>query len=691
MATLGVIGYGLVSAVFLLVTIIMLISWRGTTLSRPLLLATLTTAVWGGVLCLDSTSSTFSLRWLLLADLVLMVSWLFFVCSLLARSKIMEFSKAKLVGASASVLVFSALLLTGPNLNEGIETPTELSTLISFGLLAVAFAGLFFLEQLYRNSHSSQRWSLKFLCLAVALVFVYDLFLYSLAMLYKHVDPGAWYARGLVVALAAPMLLVAVKRNPLWSFEFFVSRQAVVYSASVVVVGVYLTLMALGGYYIRLYGGSWASAAQIIFWFTSGLGLVLLLFSGSLRARLRVFVGKHFYRNKYDYREVWIRFARALATPAEGSTIHDRIILAVAETVDSSAGALWLPNESGDYVNAAAWNLEIEPDAVFEKGSDLLIFFENSDWVIDTLEFKQNPAVYQDLTLSPWIDRLTSGESLILPLYASGQLLAILVLVRPLQFSLSWEDTDLLKTVSLQAAGHIAEDSAQQKLAESRQFDAFNRLASFIMHDLKNLIAQQMLVVNNAAKHKHNPEFVDDMISTVENSVQRMNHLLTQLRPEQFSQKRNTVSVGETIRSALAELRGSPQAEFELVSDGAVTVEPHRLGMIVSHIVRNAQDATPADGRVAVSVERKNGHVEINVKDNGAGMDVSFVRQHLFKPFATTKGSKGMGIGAYQVREFAKAAGGDVSVESAVGQGTTFVVRLPIASHKTNETQHGLP
>ena len=50
------------------------------------------------------------------------------------------------------------------------------------------------------------------------------------------------------------------------------------------------------------------------------------------------------------------------------------------------------------------------------------------------------------------------------------------------------------------------------------------------MHDLKNLIAQQSLVVRNAAKHKDNPEFIDDAIATVDNSVNRMNRILDQLR-----------------------------------------------------------------------------------------------------------------------------------------------------------------
>ena len=85
--------------------------------------------------------------------------------------------------------------------------------------------------------------------------------------------------------------------------------------------------------------------------------------------------------------------------------------------------------------------------------------------------------------------------------------------------SLTWEDLDLLKTVSRQIASYLDRHEAAEMLAESRQFEAFNKLTAFIMHDLKNLIAQQALVVENAAKHRENPAFFEDAIRTIDNSV----------------------------------------------------------------------------------------------------------------------------------------------------------------------------
>jgi signal transduction histidine kinase len=66
----------------------------------------------------------------------------------------------------------------------------------------------------------------------------------------------------------------------------------------------------------------------------------------------------------------------------------------------------------------------------------------------------------------------------------------------------------------------------------------------------------------------------------------------------------------------------------------------------------------------------------VTVVDDGIGMSDEFIRERLFKPFDTTKGSRGMGMGAYQLREYVRSLGGSVEVTSAPGRGTTFVVRL---------------
>ncbi len=83
----------------------------------------------------------------------------------------------------------------------------------------------------------------------------------------------------------------------------------------------------------------------------------------------------------------------------------------------------------------------------------------------------------------------------------------------PAQQYFNWEDSDLVKTAGRQVAVHLAQLEASQALAEAKQFEACSRLTSYVMHDLKNLIAQLSLVVTNAARHKDNPLFMEDAIN----------------------------------------------------------------------------------------------------------------------------------------------------------------------------------
>jgi signal transduction histidine kinase len=110
-----------------------------------------------------------------------------------------------------------------------------------------------------------------------------------------------------------------------------------------------------------------------------------------------------------------------------------------------------------------------------------------------------------------------------------------------------------------------------------------------------------------------------------------------------------------------------------------VLADPERFAAVLDHVLRNAQDATPG-GSVNVHLGRMQGEVTLVVRDTGAGMDAEFIRERLFRPFDSTKGSKGMGIGAYQVREYVQTLGGHVEVQSSPGDGTAFSIILPLAS-----------
>jgi putative PEP-CTERM system histidine kinase len=205
------------------------------------------------------------------------------------------------------------------------------------------------------------------------------------------------------------------------------------------------------------------------------------------------------------------------------------------------------------------------------------------------------------------------------------------------------------------------------------------------MHDLKNLITQQELVVANAQRFRHRPEFIDDAIETVRSSVERMKKVVDQLRSAGQSEPiRSRADVTRVLTDARAGFASREPVPRVLVppSPAWVNMDRDKLESILTHLIRNAQDATPPDGSIDVLAERSGRYLEITVTDTGEGMDAGFIRDRLFRPFESTKGAKGMGIGAYQVRETVRSAGGDVDVQSEVGVGTKFQVRLPLAEEE---------
>ncbi|EHQ53744.1 periplasmic sensor signal transduction histidine kinase, partial [Ectothiorhodospira sp. PHS-1] len=217
--------------------------------------------------------------------------------------------------------------------------------------------------------------------------------------------------------------------------------------------------------------------------------------------------------------------------------------------------------------------------------------------------------------------------------------------------------------------------------SEARQFEAFNRLSAYVVHDLKNLIAQLSLVVSNAQRHGDNPAFLKDAIGTVENAVARMNKLMLQLRTGDPGRDITPVDMGPLAVRAVAQALGrAPKPE--LAHNGEpipVLADPERLLSVMNHLIQNAQEATPPEGEVRLGLWRDSRQAYLEIRDTGTGMTSEFIRERLFRPFDTTKGLTGMGIGAYESREFVRALGGDLEVWSEPGVGSRFRISVPLA------------
>jgi signal transduction histidine kinase len=158
-----------------------------------------------------------------------------------------------------------------------------------------------------------------------------------------------------------------------------------------------------------------------------------------------------------------------------------------------------------------------------------------------------------------------------------------------------------------------------------------------------------------------------------------------------MSQLKNAGRVGAVAELRVQEIltsvvrsraRQHPKPSLEILdaANPIIVADEDRLASAFEHIIQNAQEAAGKSGNVRVTLQTMQKTAIVEVKDSGHGMDRQFIQSRLFKPFDTTKGLTGMGIGAYESREYIRLLGGELNVVSEVGIGSVFRYQIPVLS-----------
>lgn len=674
-------SYGLAAAGFFAFGIRLAMGFRATAPGSLMLAAVLVSALWASTGMLVATwPSPATWRGYVTLDAVRYATWFAFLWCVLRGGANTKSDG----GPSALPIWFAALLVVGlaASVVLGDATPFGPTLEIhaydwTYGArLGLAIAGLLMVEQLLRRAPPDARWAVRPLAVGLAGLFAFDLYFYADALLFGRLDEAIWSGRGLANALLIPFFAAATARNPRWSIEMHMSRQVVFHSTALVVSAGFLLVVAAAGALVRYTGGSWGRSMQIVLLFAALLVVVFVASSGGFRAKLRVLVNKHFFSYRYDYRKEWLRFTQALSAETCMQGVQQRTIMALADLVESPGGVLFLPD--GDIFRPVSRCNAPAIDALEHGDRPLATFLARTGWVVDLEEFAATPGRYSGLELPDWLRAMPSAW-LVVPLISGTELAGFVVLLNPrTAFDVNWEVLDVLKTASRQAAGFMGYQRATESLLEARKFDAFNRMSAFVVHDLKNLVSQLSLMLKNAERHRDNPEFQRDMLTTVEHVVGRMNHLMLQLRTgSEPPDKPGVTDIAAVVRR-VCEAKGLARAAVDIESTQAQAALAHeeRLDHVIGHLVQNALDATAGGGAVTVRLRTEGAAVVLEVIDTGIGMSPEFVRDRLFKPFETTKPG-GMGIGVYESKQYVAALGGRIEVDSTPGAGTRVRLLLP--------------
>jgi putative PEP-CTERM system histidine kinase len=656
----GAASYGLATLVFAAFAVHLSVGWKGGAKATLLLGTVIASALWAA-LSLGFAITAVPVFWVThaLGDALRMGGWLLFVTMLLLPPARWRWS------ALVVLLVVAASFLLRP---------------ISLELcLALAVGGLVLTEQVFRRAKEHARWAIKPLCIGLGGSFIFDLYFFADALLFRRFDLDLWAARGLAQTLVIPFIAVATARNKEWTIDIAVSRGIVFHSTAVMVSGLYLLAVAAAGYYVRYFGGSWGKTVQIGFVFAALLLLGWLFSSGALRARLRVFINKNFFSFRYDYRQEWLRFTNLLSAGDRAVSPDQRSIEALANLVESPGGVLWMRDDEGNaLVPAGRWNVADTGQRI-DTSASLPVFLKRTGWIVKLPEYRKHPERYAELSLPPWLES-SPWAWLIVPINAQDELIGVVVLAAPrTPIDVNWEVLDLLKTAARQVGSFLGQIRATRALLEARQFEAFSKMTAFVVHDLKSLVAQLALLLKNAERHGHNPRFQEDMLSTVRNVAERMTKLLLQLSSgnsrEESLRPLNLASLAQRVVQAKAgERAGIP---VEGPSDLYTLGHESRLERVIGHLVQNAIEATRESGEVRLRLSVEPQAAVVEVIDTGCGMSEEFLRERLFRPFQTTKAA-GMGIGAFETAQYVKEIGGTIEADSRPGAGTRIKVILPL-------------
>jgi len=513
---------------------------------------------------------------------------------------------------------------------------------------------------------------------AVAAMWGYDLLLYTTALLQWQGTMAQLFAlRGAMMAALAPVIALVLKvrpGQPVQASRVLAWRGLGTLAGA----GALLILLALL-FAIEAIFSPLARAFVIGGLFLAVAGALLFMPATRLHARLKVMAAKHLFRHRYDYREQWMAFVDTIGRSGpQAAPLNERVLKAMADITGSSGAVLFLLRGDSGLTPGGTWNWKGAVPEILPLDPALAALMRERAWVADIGQMR---GASGGPFLPPWMEGEDQLWALV-PLLHFGELLgAVLLTSPPIARPLDWEDFDMLRAAGRQVAGYIAEERGQQALEEARRFEDFNRRFAFVMHDIKNLVSQIALVARNAERHAANPEFRKDMVLTLSECADKMNMLLARLSRPGLTAGGETgpFVLGDAVHAAVAaKARAHP---LLIEGDLGVSVEADRAAVeqIIVHLVQNAIEASDAGVPVLLRVTRTGDAATVAVIDHGCGMTKEFLRDQLFRPFASTK-QGGFGLGAFEARELAGVLGGDLRVESTPGKGSVFTLRLPLAA-----------
>jgi len=583
------------------------------------------------------------------------------------------------VSGAVVIAIDFAFALTRSTVDTGLGVRMNLPT----AQIIVAIMGLILVENLYRNLTRSRLWSVKLMLIGLTALYVYGLVLNIPEFLgAARIEPFQ-LAQPLIYIVTLPLFIVTAVRGESLRLKLHSSRQVVFHSATLIFAGILLQGTAAAALYVRHFGGTPALVLSIVLGFAGLVAMIVALSTHSVRSQIKTFINENFFSYKYDYRLEWTKFIQAMSR-YEDRGGPERALLTLSDHLDSPGGVLFVRRTGWKQFARLAYSQFGENFGPIQETDELLKSFED-----ESVAFLELTAKKQTPEIALWRSRFPDAW-LAVPLRFREELIGFSLLHRPrAPKKLDWEDRNLVALIATQLAGYLVHEQTAQALADSQQLAEFNNRVTFALHDLKNTAGQLSLLLQNVERFGDDPAFRADMIETIRHAVNNLHNLITKLRDGRQAKAeeiRERVNVSEIV-ARFAQKKAKAGVVLGREGGGGVhfaeIARPDLFESALEHIVTNAVEASPDSGSVRLGIETANGRVRVHVRDNGPGMSEDFIARELFRPLRTTK-KKGLGIGAYQARAIMRDLGGDIEVESTLGEGTSVSLLLPASEQAEN-------
>jgi len=548
--------------------------------------------------------------------------------------------------------------------------------------LIVAFTAILAnFESTLRSGEHRQRWRIKFLVIGIGSIFVFKIINLIYVLVFPAAERDFSHIVPSVILVGSGLAAFSFFRHSLLDVGVAVSRDVVRNSIILVLVGASLVLVGVIAAAIRTFGGDFGFYLVGLFVFLALVFLALVLLSTHVRRTVRMFIDRHFFRSKYDYRKEWLRLTGRLSSTLEARDLANSLASVFSEIFWIDRMHLWLFDDKDGGLRmihpgdaAAADPIRWDPALVqFALGAE-------------------HPVVLADLRKNAEIPESARGQAalfeergiaLLVAMELESQRIGIIGLAAS-RYGASFdsEDLALINTIAMQAANSFRSAQLAESIVRSKELETFHLFSTFVIHDLKNFVSMLSLVAGNMERNISNPEFQRDAtesISRIAEKMKRMMMRLTALTGAPVLSRIRT-DVNALVADVMDEMRGAVQSRVATAFDElpSIDLDPGQMKNVIRNLVRNADEAAENNGEIRVATSLRDGTVAISVSDNGCGIPKEYLEKDLFRLFATTK-SDGFGIGLFQARRIVELHGGRIEVESEVGKGSTFRIFLPVA------------